>query len=382
MKRLLSCFLLAIILAVPASAAAIEPFNSGFVPDTIVTENLNGRQMVVKTYNLAPDDDAAALKEEPFELEGYRYTFAEIVQEEHRFNERKLQTQTVTVETSAQDMTTVLAALEASVPYDDGTFQGTLMLDHTSIQTEAAGYTTKSYTITETKQIGGLDRNDPSYVPATTVKNGKTLSLSDVSWSEESAGVTADGAVITSSYMATATYKGTGYQKLATGYITTAHYTGEVVSSGISGITYTLTYLGEPLPMPLSQWLPYAMIGVGVFLVAAAVLLFFLLRQHNVNIYTMPSQGGEYVLADKQRLRIRKPVIDLRDLDPLPTDEAVIEIKHRAAHKLFGRLLTIRLDGFVRTHLIEQLDDGDYWFRVSTIPDEELLDQVEKEETQ
>ena len=117
-----------------------------------------------------------------------------------------------------------------------------LTLDHTTLQTEAAGYTTKYYTITDTKQFTGLPRNDPSYVPTTTVKDGKTLSLSNISWAVTGTGL-ADDTLVPTSYTATATYQATGSRSAATGYITTATYTGEITSEGIGSVQYTVCLL-------------------------------------------------------------------------------------------------------------------------------------------
>lgn len=115
-------------------------------------------------------------------LEGYRYTFADIVKVENHVQDSRQQTETVTVETSKNDLGLILEKLAPTLDYDDGQYCGKLALDHTSIYTEAAGYTTRSYNVTETKTIGQLDRNDMSYVPATTVKDGRTLKLSNVEW--------------------------------------------------------------------------------------------------------------------------------------------------------------------------------------------------------
>lgn len=357
MKRLFACILAACVLTLTAGAA--------YVPDDIVSENLNGRQLIVKTYTLSPGDDPDALIEEPFEQDGYTYTYSDMVKEEHPFEERRTETQTVTVNTESKDLTAVLAALDATIPFDDGEFAGTLSLDHTTIKTEAAGYTSKSYTVSETKQIGGLDRNDPSYVPATTVKNGQTLSLSNISWSVEGTSL-ADGALIPTSYMATATYTGHGSSKVATGYITTAQYTGEVVSSGVSSIGYTVTYLGGPVPAPPFNWSLAFIIAGAVLLAGVLALVLFLLLRRNTKVYVMPAGRAEYALVSKQRLSPRRTVLDLRDVRPYPEREAVVEIRQKTARKLFGRLVTIRLNGLTRTHLIEQNESGNYWFTVST----------------
>ena len=74
MKKICLCLLLTA--ALTMSASALE------VPTNTVVQNLNGSQQVVKTYTVAPDVDAQTLIEEPFQLEGFLYTYADIVKEE------------------------------------------------------------------------------------------------------------------------------------------------------------------------------------------------------------------------------------------------------------------------------------------------------------
>lgn len=236
MKKLCLCLLL--MAALTMSASALE------VPTNTVVQNLNGSQQVVKTYTVAPDVDAQTLIEEPFQLEGFLYTFADIVKEENTVAERQTHTETVTVETAKKNLDVVLAQLAPTMEYDDGTWSGTLALDHTSINTQAAGYTTGSSTVTATKTIGPLDRNDMSYVPATTVKNGVTLNLSNVEWQVIGTDLVGD-VMAPCSYQAVATYSGKSYYSAATGYVTTANYVGEVSHEGVESVTYQVTYLGE-----------------------------------------------------------------------------------------------------------------------------------------
>lgn len=174
MKKVISCVLLMLVLT--SNALALE------VPTDTVVQNLNGSQQAIKTFTVSPEQDPAALIEEPFELEGYLYTFADIVKSENPVEETQIHTEVITVETTKDDLALILEQLKPTIEYDDGRFQGTLALDHTSLNTVAAGYATKNYTVTETKTIGQLDRNDMSYVPATTIKNGRTLSLANVEW--------------------------------------------------------------------------------------------------------------------------------------------------------------------------------------------------------
>lgn len=253
------------------------------VPTETIVQNLNGSQQVIKTYIIAPEDDPQELIEEPFVLEGYLYTFADIVKKENRVEDTRQQTETVTIETDKKDLSVILEHLAPTMEYSDGLYFGTLALDHTSIHTEAAGYTSRSSTISETKTIGPLDRNDMSYVPATTVKNGVTLNLADVDW--QVIGTELVGEVLMpSSYQAVATYTGKSYYSAATGYITTAEYIGNVTQDGVESVTYRLTYLGtEELPATadhsdfsstLLRVLPYLLGGLGLLtLLILSVLL-------------------------------------------------------------------------------------------------------------
>ena len=97
--------------------------------------------------------------------------------------------------------------------------------------------------MSEVKTIGQLDRNDMSYVPSTTVKNGRTLNLANVEWQVTGTDLVGE-ALVPSSYQAVATYSAKATYQAATGYVTTAEYTGEVTHEGVESITYVLTYLG------------------------------------------------------------------------------------------------------------------------------------------
>ena len=235
MKRLLTCLLLAA--ALGTNACALE------VPTNTTIQNLNGSQQLIKTYTLPPGADPRQLVEEPFELEGWHYTFADIVKEENQVSDRKYDTETVTLETDTKDLGKILEQLAATLDYDDGTYSGVLNLDHTAIRTEAAGYTSQARNVSVTKTIGPLDRNDMSYVPATTVKDGVTLSLSGVDWQVIGTDLVGDD-LAPASYQAVATYSGKSYHRVATGYITSANYVGEVSRNDVESVTYKVTYLG------------------------------------------------------------------------------------------------------------------------------------------
>lgn len=235
MKKAILCVLLTLSMSV--SAFALE------VPTDTVVQNLNGSQQVIKTFTIPADQDPQNLIEQPFELEGYLYSFKDIVKTENAVEESRHYTELITVETDKNDLALILQQLKPTVEYDDGVFRGTLALDHTTINTEASGYVPKSYTVSEVKTIGQLDRNDMSYVPSTTVKNGRTLNLANVEWQVTGTDLVGE-ALVPSSYQAVATYSAKATYQAATGYVTTAEYTGEVTHEGIESVTYVLTYMG------------------------------------------------------------------------------------------------------------------------------------------
>ena len=238
LSKLALCLLLAMSLTVSAFAAQI--------PDSLVVENLNGQQRLVKTYTLSPEVDPDELKEEDFSYDGYLYTWAYTTKVEHPYLESKTVTETVTVNTAKNDLAQILAELSPSMPYEKDGFSGELALDHTTLSTEASGYTTKYSKTTETKVIGNLDRNDMSYVPATTVKNGKTLTLANVEWQVTGTALVGE-ALVPAQYQAVATYSASSSCQAATGYVTTAEYHGTVTSEGVDSITYTVVYTGSEI---------------------------------------------------------------------------------------------------------------------------------------
>jgi hypothetical protein len=283
MKKLI-CFSVCVLAAGAISAGSASAFaaeaeqgaNTIIVPSGVTSENRDGRQLIVKQYSLPASEDPGVLIDEPFEREGYVYAFESIVKEEKPYAESKTHSETVTVETASDDLAAVLDALAPTLPYDDGEYSGVLALDHTSVKTDASGYATKNYTVSETKTIEGLDRNDPGYIPKSTVKNGRTLTLANVEWSVQGTGL-ADGALMPSGYTATATYTAGASSRYATGYVTTAAYMGEIVSEGIDSISYTVTYAGKPTIRILTV---RNIIAASVLLLIALAAALLLLRRN------------------------------------------------------------------------------------------------------
>lgn len=349
---------LSLSLAVNASAA-------NYIADDITYQNLNGQQLAIKVYTLLPDQDPNDLVEEDFEYDGYLYSYSSTTKEEQSYSEENLHTETVTVTTSSKNMEDILAALEPTIEYNDGSATGTLALDHSTIETQVAGYKDSSYTVTATKNYTGLDRNDSSYIDKTVVKDGRTLSLSNISWSVESTTLVGDE-LMPATYSAVATYSGTAYSKTATGYITTADYVGTISVSGISSIKYTVTYIGTPIVAePESPQLNPAvvLVPIGILLAVAAVLFILFLLRKNCTVYAATGKGNEYDKCGRLLIRMKNPELRIDRLKNLPEGIIAIEVDEAAARKLFGKTITIRYYDGIFSHTVGEAN-GPYWFKV------------------
>lgn len=349
---------LSLSLAVNASAA-------NYIADDITYQNLNGQQLAIKVYTLLPDQDPNDLVEEDFEYDGYLYSYSSTTKEEQSYSEENLHTETVTVTTSSKNMEDILAALEPTIEYNDGSATGTLALDHSTIETQVAGYKDSSYTVTATKNYTGLDRNDSSYIDKTVVKDGRTLSLSNISWSVESTTLVGDE-LMPATYSAVATYSGTAYSKTATGYITTADYVGTISVSGISSIKYTVTYIGTPIVAePESPQLNPAvvLVPIGILLAVAAVLFILFLLRKNCTVYAATGKGNEYDKCGRLLIRMKNPELRIDRLKNLPEGIIAIEVDEAAARKLFGKTITIRYFDGIFSHTVGEVN-GPYWFKV------------------
>lgn len=363
MKHLKS-LVLALVLAFAMTTSAL----TAEVPDNLVVENLNGQQRIVKTYVLPPEKDPETLKEPSFDYDGFTYTWAFTTKDEHAFLESKSVTETVTVETASNNLDKILAELAPSVPYDDGEYSGELALDHTTISTVAADYTTQYGTVTATKTIGPVDRNDMSYVPATTVKNGMTLKLSGVTWQVTGTDLVGD-TLAPASYQAVATYSASTSSKVATGYVTTAEYKGEVTASGVDSITYTVVYVGEETtPAAISgsaaaatpRRIITAVLCLIPLLLLAGLGVFLFQRRKNVYVYVPGDRPRDYRLVAKYRVEPEKPEIDISDLEPYPEGIVAVEIKRPLAKKLLGQNFTVRHRTACCTYTVLQDRPGDW----------------------
>ena len=377
MKKMITVFGLVLAmsmsLCVGASAAS-------YVADDITYQNLNGQQLAVKVYTLLPDQNPSDLLEADFEHDGYIYSYSDMVKAEQTFNEETLHKEIVTVTTASKNLEDILAALQPTIEFDDGNAKGTLALDHSTLKTEAAGYKSSSYTVTATKNYTGLARNDSSLIDKTVVKNGRTLSLSNVTWSVESTALVGDE-LVPATYSAVATYSGSAKSTVATGYITTAEYSGKVTASGISSIQYTVTYLGTPR-VSEEEGMDILPVIVGIVACAGAILLLVcLLPRKNTTVYAATGKGNEYDKCGRLHLKVKNPDLRIDRLKEVPEGVIAIEVEEKVARKLFGQNIAIHYYDRNFAHTVGTVN-GPYWFKVDvgTAPTDDE-DEIRTDET-
>ena len=205
-------------------------FQTGYYPIAIETAEDAGVRLLVKTFLVPEGTDPQALVEESLTRRGITYQVSDILLRELEGDaQTKLVTKTVTTPAETDDTEELLTLLSPILEYGEDGYAGTLSLDPSSISAKAADTTSYSYTLKDTREYTGLDRNDPYYIPKSAEKNGVTLTLADVQWTPmASAG---DNSEVPSLYKATAVYTGAAWGSKADGYLVTASYTGEATKA-------------------------------------------------------------------------------------------------------------------------------------------------------
>lgn len=198
-----------------------------------VTEN--GVVIVKKTYEAEPDAAPQRLAQS-FEQDGHSFHVREILRRELPGEVLTRQAaKTAITESDTDNMAVITKHFPDTIDYEDDGYTGRLYLDASTFKTGADGYETYTYSYTKTREIPGLDRNDPAYIE----REWNGMALSGVSFKQG-----ADG-----KYTATAAYKGAATGKREKGYVTTAVYRGEITKTNPGNILYTVIYEGTPIPI-------------------------------------------------------------------------------------------------------------------------------------
>lgn len=279
-----------------------------YYPIEVQTAEDHGVQLLVKTFLVPEGTNPQTLIEGDLTRRGISYEVSDILCQELPGNvERKSVSQTLTMDSETDKLEKILPLLKSSMEYQEGGFSGTLTLDKSSIQVKESGTSSYSYQLKETKEYTGLDRNDPYYIPKTTVKNGVTLNLADIEWTPMASA--AENSDVPSLYRATAIYTGTAWGSKADGYTVTADYTGEVSRTIQGDMKYSIIYEeiqhqenqqeDTPITFP---WKTVALVIVGVGVAASGAFGIFWIvatRPRKKRRPTAATQKAQPKMADK-----------------------------------------------------------------------------------
>ena len=121
------------------------------------------RLEVYKIYEMATSVDPAKIPREDFERSSIQYTCTDILREVVIGNDVLAHTETETIESTKNDIESVLSLLQPSkdVLTEDG-FHGTLHLDASSIKSEISGYGSRTSIATITRNYPNLSDADSS----------------------------------------------------------------------------------------------------------------------------------------------------------------------------------------------------------------------------
>ena len=210
-----------------------------------VWENMeNGKIEIVKTYELSSLEKPENIPRNSFTKNGLIFELADIIKHDNAAVDKKDHTETVTLNSDTQNVDSIIKLLAPNLEYksEDG-YVGVLELDISSIKTKQAGTKKNNYTVTATREYPHLSSNDASLVPRTVSDNGRTLTLTDVSWKNETTKAV-DYNQLPASYCAVATYSASASKTVVTGYTTTALYKGSVSKTVTGKTLYTAHFTG------------------------------------------------------------------------------------------------------------------------------------------
>lgn len=249
-SALLFAFTLLPCAAMAADMESMEPTPDvpppvALYPAEIRMSEENGVTRLEKVYYLSTQDDPSAIPTGDFEREGKHYTLLDVLKNDLSETDTKDYIEVITLESSTKDMGEIIQTLEPEleVTTEDG-YTGILKPDYTKITVEAAGYKTRSWTVSATRTYPNLSDADTSLIPKSIEDSGRVLSLADVDWQEASTDYV-DGEPLAVRYTAVATYTGTATGRNVTGYTVTVDYSGEVTKSSCDTMIYTAVFSAE-----------------------------------------------------------------------------------------------------------------------------------------
>lgn len=339
-----------------------------YTPVSVDLTEINSILTLEKIYEMPPDFDPVALKEQPFEQDGYWYRYERMDKAVHHKTETQDAEDMVTLNAPSEDLAAVIDKFPVTRAYTKDDYSGDLTLDLQSIKVEATGYKTVTdshpHSITKTYN---LPYNDRSLVPETVQADGMSLPRTALTWTEAANVSDSD---VPNAWTATAIYSKTTYtsRQVATGYQASAVYRGEISRTDVDYVTYTVTYLGSKIPvMPFLD--PDVTVSQIAIVCAASLLLLIVLIAryilcHTARVYVYNEERRIHDVVSRQFVRIRTPRIRLSALQGHAETEYTVILRRKLAKRLVGRDIAIETGKEAQHHVVESFVGSDYAFEV------------------
>ena len=241
----------AALLAVSLLAFSAFAANDVLVPQEVIMGTSGDCKTVEKVYVLPKDSDENLIPQEAFTENDVEYIFEEMKVKDNSEEDTKEYSENVNYHTSTNDAETVVALFSPTVEVttEDG-YVGTLTFDHSTLELNPAGYSSRKFTVTEERSYPNLASADTSLVPKTIDKDGTTLTLADIEWIT-AADETINGTEVAVRYTANAIYTGTETKTYVNGYTASADYKGTVTKAVNDTVTYTAVFKeNKETPVP------------------------------------------------------------------------------------------------------------------------------------
>lgn len=213
------------------------------IPVKQTEQMINGKQTLVKVFEVSADYDPQRLIERDLAQDGYTYEMTSIVKDV-LVSEADIEisdTAVITVQVADENAARLeaLKSMPAYMDYDVDGYTGRMYPIVASLSGQITGETPHSGTNRKVKTYS-YPTNDDAQVP-TTLDGYK---LSGITWAE---GPFLEGTTIPGSYTATATYsKGYSYTTVD-GWTFSMQYAGHATAVKSDMIRYTLTYIGTEI---------------------------------------------------------------------------------------------------------------------------------------
>lgn len=204
---------------------------------------IDGRQTLVKVYEVSPETNPKTLIEDDFVQHGYLYGMTSItkdalvVESIKQMSMEHSVTSNVSKETDARDH--ALKEMPPYIEYNQDGYVGKLYPVLSTLEGKEASRKTGSGQKTITKTYAYM-HNDDSLIP----KEVDGHQLISLSWRE---GGYSEDSAMSGGYTATATYAKKYTYSSVTGWVHTMQYQGEVCHEREEHIQYTVTYTGEKI---------------------------------------------------------------------------------------------------------------------------------------